>query len=70
MTLFVGPLSVVLLLVWLPLVVAVTCPHCYGNFNSCSYSTDKKCPAVDLVASNAAIVAAGTGALTLVGIIR
>ena len=36
------------------------CPHCAGHFDSCTYDTDGKCPTVDVVVSNAAIVALGS----------
>ena len=46
------------------------CPHCAGHFDSCTYDTDGKCPTVDVVVSNAAIVALGSGVLTLSKIIK
>ena len=46
------------------------CPHCRGNFASCTYDSDQRCPAVEVVQANAAVVAAGTGALALTGIIK
>ena len=47
-----------------------TCPHCFGNFASCTFDSDAKCPAVDVVTANAAVVAAGAGVLTLTNIIK
>ena len=51
-------------------VAAVQCPHCFGNFKACTYETDSKCPTIEMVTANAAIVAAGAGALSLTGIIK
>ena len=47
-----------------------TCPHCSGHFESCTYGTDGKCPTVDVVVANAAIVAVGSGVLSLSKIIK
>ena len=64
-------LFAVLWLSWVGSVVApVSCPHCSGNFPSCHYGTDGKCPTVDQVVSNVAVIAAGVGSLTLTGLIR
>ena len=52
--------SVLLLLLTLGEVQAV-CPYCFGNFGSCTYDRDRKCPAVEVPAANAAVVAAGAG---------
>ena len=49
---------------------AVTCPHCFGNLASCTYGDDAKCPTIDVPTANAAIVAAGVGALTIAKIIK
>ena len=56
--------SVLLLLLTLGGVQAV-CPYCFGNFASCTYDNDQKCPAVEVPAANALVVAAGTGARAL-----
>jgi hypothetical protein len=61
--------SVLLLLLTLGEVQAV-CPYCFGNFGSCTYYRDRKCPAVDVPAANAAVVAAGAGLLSLVKVIK
>eukprot|EP00966_Prymnesium_polylepis_P186800 4330070-Prymnesium_polylepis.1 len=53
-----------LVLFCLPAVAAV-CPHCSGNFASCTYDSDKRCPCVTTVEANAAVVAGAAGALTL-----
>ena len=50
--------SVLLLLLTLGGVQAV-CPYCFGNFASCTYDNDQKCPAVEVPAANALVVAAG-----------
>ena len=50
--------SVLLLLLTLGGVQAV-CPYCFGNFASCTYDNDQKCPAVEVPATNALVVAAG-----------
>jgi hypothetical protein len=64
-------LFAVLWLSWAASVFAtVSCPHCSGNFPSCKYATDGKCPTVDQVVSNVAVIAAGVGALSLTGLIR
>ena len=55
--------SVLLLLLTLGGVQAV-CPYCFGNFASCTYD-GKQCPAVEVPAANAVVVAAGVGVLTL-----
>ena len=62
-------LFVVLLLLGFDLVDATGCPHC-GNFNSCTWASNNKCPADTVVAANAVVMAAGTGLITLAGIIR
>jgi hypothetical protein len=62
-------IGVMLLLVFLPVVSAV-CPHCAGNFASCTYDTDKNCPCVSTVEANAAVVAGAAGALTLAAIVK
>ena len=40
-------------------VMAVSCPHCGGNFASCTYAHDQKCPTVTIPVDNAAVIAAG-----------
>jgi hypothetical protein len=50
--------------------VGAVCPHCFGNFPSCTFDRDQKCPTIDVPTANAAIVAAGVGALTLSKIIK
>ena len=50
--------------------VQAVCPYCFGNFGSCTYDRDRKCPAVDVPAANAAVVAAGAGLLSLVKVIK
>ena len=52
-------------------VAATGCPHCFGNFASCTWASDSKCPTVTVVASNAAILTgAATGILTLTKIVK
>ena len=34
-----------------------TCPFCFGNIGSCKYDDERKCPAADLPAQNAGLVA-------------
>ena len=63
-------LFVVLLLLGFDLVDATGCPHCHGNFNSCTWASNNKCPADTVVAANAVVMAAGTGLITLAGIIK
>ena len=46
--------SVLLLLLTLGGVQAV-CPYCFGNFASCTYDNDQKCPAVEVPAANALV---------------
>ena len=41
--------------------VGAVCPHCFGNFPSCTFDTDQKCPTIDVPTANAAVVAAGVG---------
>ena len=50
--------------------VGSTCPHCFGNFMSCTFDTDSKCPAIVDVTNNAAVIAAGSGILTLAKLIK
>ena len=64
-------LNCVLLLVlhFLPTAAGV-CPHCHGHFSSCTYDVaGGSCPTISTVASNAAAIAAGHGALSLSDII-
>ena len=47
-----------------------TCPHCHGHFSSCNFDeAGGSCPTVRLVGENAAVLAAGTGSLSLSDII-
>ena len=50
--------------------VGATCPNCHGSFTSCDYDTSNVCVGIPAVAANVASVVAGTGALTLKGIIK
>ena len=51
--------------------VGSVCPHCYGNFASCSFDADGKCPTVTVVAENAGILAgSAAGFLTLATIVK
>ena len=50
--------------------VSSVCPHCGGSFPSCSWATDSRCPTVTVPSANAAIMAAGTGALSLAALIK
>jgi hypothetical protein len=59
----------VMLLGGLPLAGAV-CPNCHGSFTSCDFDTSGTCAGVTAVATNAASIAAGTGMLTLKGLIK
>ena len=61
---------VLLLVFFIASVASAPCPHCHGNFASCSWGTDTKCPAVDVVSSNAAVMAAGTGAIVVSALIK
>jgi hypothetical protein len=61
--------SVLLLLLALGGVQA-GCPYCFGNFASCTYDSDQKCPTAEIPAANALVVAAGAGALSLAKIIK
>ena len=63
-------LFAVLWLVLLVVVQATKCPHCNGGIPSCVWITSNKCPAVDMVAANSAVVAAGTGVLALAGLLK
>ena len=69
-----APLTLVLfavLLLVLILPVQAVCPHCNGGIPSCAWSSSNKvCPSVATVANNALIVAAGTGVLTLAGVLK
>ena len=42
-----------------------TCPYCRGNFRSCNFDVDGKCPTKDVVAANARVLAEGAGKLVL-----
>lgn len=64
----VGPYIVLLLFNLVALVESV-CPHCSGNFASCTWDNNQRCPTVTVVAANAAIVAGGAGALVLAELI-
>ena len=64
----VGPYIVLLQFNLVALVESV-CPHCSGNFASCSWDDNQRCPTVTVVAANAAIVAGGAGALVLAELI-
>ena len=59
----------VMLLGGLPMAGAV-CPNCHGSFASCTFDRSGTCAGVAAVATNAASVAAGTGMLTLRGLIK
>ena len=59
----------VMLLGGLPMAGAV-CPNCHGSFASCVFDTSGSCAGVTAVATNAAAVAAGTGMLSLRGLIK
>ena len=51
--------------------VRSTCPHCYGNFASCTWDSSKTCPTVTVVTANAGIIAGTTaGVLTLATIVK
>jgi hypothetical protein len=58
-----------MLLGGLPMAGAV-CPNCHGSFASCTFDTTRACAGVTAVATNAAAVAAGTGMLSLRGLIK
>ena len=60
----------VLLLCFIISSVHSVCPHCFGNFASCDYATTKKCPSVDDVTTNAAVILAGVGSLTLKNVLK
>ena len=50
--------------------VGATCPNCHGSFTSCDYDNTNVCAGITAVAANVATFVAGTGALTLKGIIK
>ena len=58
-----------MLLGGIPLAGAV-CPNCHGSFASCVFDSSGTCAGVSAVATNAASVAAGTGVLSLRGLIK
>ena len=60
----------VLLLLLTPGGVQAVCPCCFGDFASFTYDGNKQCPAVDVPAANAVVVAAGAGVLTLAKVIN
>ena len=63
--------AIFLLLVFSSLqMVGATCPNCHGSFTSCDYDNTNVCAGITAVAANVATVVAGTGALTLKGIIK
>ena len=51
-------------------IVGATCPNCHGSFTSCDYVNTNVCAGITAVAVNVATIVAGTGALTLKGIIK
>ena len=63
-----------LFLTWLfffLLPVDSVCPHCQGNFASCTWSpASPTCPTVAGVAANTAVVVAGAGALSIASLIN
>jgi hypothetical protein len=67
-----SPLVVLSIFYNVGLAVAV-CPGCAGNAPSCTYSTNGKCPSIDVPTANAALVAgistATTTAIALTGVI-
>ena len=67
----VGQPAIFMLLVFSSLqMVGATCPNCHGSFSSCDYDTSNVCAGITAVAANVAAVVAGTGALTLKGLIK
>ena len=47
------------------------CPHCHGNFASCTFSSSGKCITVEAVAKNAGVLAgSAAGVLSLAGLIK
>ena len=64
-------LRALLLLALLLQPVNGVCPHCFGNFASCTWDADAKCPTVVVVSSNAQIISgAATGMLALSAIVK
>ena len=63
-----------LFLTWLfffLLPVDSVCPHCQGNFASCTWTpTSPTCPTVAGVAANTAVVVAGAGALSIASLVN
>ena len=50
---------------------AAPCRMCHGNFPSCKFAEDgSSCPTTGLVDANAAVMAAGTGAIRMVGLVK
>ena len=49
---------------------AVDCPHCFGHLSSCQFATKKFCPLISTVATNAGVIAAGTGVLSIAAVIK
>ena len=49
---------------------AVDCPHCFGHLGSCQFAAKKVCPLISTVASNVAVLTAGTGALSIAAVIK
>ena len=50
---------------------AAPCRMCHGNFPSCKFAEDgSSCPTTGLVDANAAVMAAGTGTIRMVGLVN
>ena len=68
-----SPMLVLFAVLWLGFLVNgvwAVCPHCSGNFPSCTYDNDSNCPSLGQVTANATVIAAGTGVLKLAGLIK
>ena len=60
------PLLLVMLLL-MPIAVEGVCPHCFSGLPSCTYGSNRKCPADATIAENIAHVAAVSSATAIAG---
>ena len=60
------PLLLVMLLL-MPIAVEGVCPHCFSGLPSCTYGSNRKCPADATIAENIALVAAVSSATAIAG---
>ena len=59
-----------LVLALFTLTEAAPCPHCFGSLASCDFASSKTCPLISTVASNAAVITAGAGVLSIAALIK